>query len=480
MASQRFGLIIAGGSGTRLWPASRGNRPKQLQNLGDSGQSLLQDAFGRLSRSVPAERIHTVTSLDYSTAVLRQMQALHSTYPASNVLAEPLGRDSAPAVLWGALRLQHFDPEATVAIVWSDQLVRQEAAFDEALAKGFAAVEDGGLVIVGVPANRPVTNLGYIRMGREVSHGVFAAERFVEKPDLETATRFVSEGGYLWNPGVFVFKVATLLEEFERQAPAVLAHFHAVAAARTHADARNEWNDAELIERIYKGLPRHSIDYLVLEKSDRLWLIPAQLGWSDLGAWDELYMQARKDERGNAASGNVVMLGTRNSYIRGGKRLITTVGVEHLVVVDTDDALLICDLRKAQDVKQLVDHLKQRGLAAADTFEDTQRPWGAYTVLLDEARFKVKLLEVRPGQKMSLQMHHHRSEHWVVVQGQARLTCGEETRDYATGEYCFIPQGCKHRIENASAEALSLIEVQQGEYLGEDDIVRFEDVYGRS
>jgi len=360
--------------------------------------------------------------------------------------------------------------------MWSDQMIRNEKAFDQALEKAYDTVRDGGLAAVGVPANRPSTMLGYIKLGREVDKGVFQAEQFIEKPDRVTAERLVAEESYLWNPGIFVFNVRTLLEEFEHHAPTMMGHF------REHARylKDNDWTSAELIERIYARLSRQSIDYLLLEKTDRLRLVPADLGWSDLGTWDEMYFQAPKDARGNAVSGNAITLETQNTYVRAGKRLITTVGVEGLVVIDTDDAVLVCDMSHVQDVKQLVEHLKERGRPEADCVTETVRPWGSYAILQEGPGFKVKLIEVQPHQKLSLQMHNHRAEHWVVVQGRARLTCREEVGEYGTNDYFYVPQGAKHRIENVGEEPLRIIEVQQGGYLGEDDIVRFEDVYGRA
>ena len=476
MKSDFFGLIVAGGVGTRLWPISRGNMPKQLLPLSGSNRSLLQDAFARLARSVSAEQIITVTSKAYEQPLLAQIQELACDYPGINVLAEPIGRDSGPAVLWGALRIHHLHPEAVVAIIWADQMIRNEAAFDEALGQAYGAVANGGMVAIGVPANRPTTTLGYIKYGREVGEGIYEADRFIEKPDRVTAEHLVSEGTYLWNPGIFVFKVSTLLQEYERLAPTVMGHFRDQGSTSSNHD----WRDPDMIAAIYAKLPRESIDYLLLEKTDRLQLIPCDLDWSDLGTWDELYFQKDKDENGNVLSGNAVTLHTRNTYIRGGRRLIATVGVEDLVVVDTDDALLICDMKCVQDVKHLVEHLKERNLPEAEAFEEHVRPWGSYTVLSEGPGYKVKVLQIHPRQKLSLQMHNHRAEHWVVVQGRVLLTRDEEVVQCTANDYFYVPQGAKHRIENNGDGEARIIEVQQGTYLGEDDIVRFEDVYGRA
>ena len=477
MTNDLYALLIAGGAGTRLWPLSRGSTPKQLLALSGGQHSLMQHAFRRLARAVVPEHIHTVTSQAYDRAVLAQLRAIEPDYAPENVLAEPMGRDSAAAVLWGALRIDHLAPDAVAAVVWSDQKIGKEAAFDAALAQAYQAVRDGGLAAIGVRATTPSTKLGCIKLGTESSAGVYHADQFIEKPDYDTAQRFVAEGCYLWNPGVFVFKVQTLLEEFARHAPTMLDVFRKHARSQASCD----WLDVDLITEIYAELPRISIDHLLLEKTDRLSLLAADLDWSDLGTWDELYLQAEKDADGNAKTGNVVTVDTQNTYIHGSKRLIAALGVEDLIIVDTEDALLICDLARVQDVKHLVAQLKERGFGeVVEGFGENVRPWGSYAVLAEGTGYKVKCLEILPHQKLSLQLHEQRAEHWVVVEGQARLTRGEQTRDYQPSEYLYIPKDTKHRIENATDEVVRIIEVQRGDYLGEDDIVRFEDVYGRA
>lgn len=467
-----YDLLIAGAAGTRLWPLSRSSTPKQLLALSGGRHSLMQDAFRRLARAITPARIHTVTSQAYDGAVLAQLREMAPDYAPSNVLAEPMGRDSAAAVLWGALRVEYLAADAVVAVVWFDQKIGNEKAFDAALALAYETVRDGGLVAIGVPATRPSTKLG-----PESAAGVYHADRFIEKPDEATAQRFVAEGGYLWNPGVFVFKVKTLIEEFARHAPVMLDVFREFASAQASCD----WLDTEMISEVYADLPRISIDHLLLEKTDKLSLVPADLDWSDLGTWDELHLQAEKDADGNAKTGDVVAVDTHNTYVHGGNRLIATLGVQDLIVVDTEDALLICDLSRVQDVKHLVVELQERGFGEiVESFGENHRPWGSYAVLAEGHSYKVKCLEILPHQQLSLQLHKQRAEHWVVVVGEARLTCGEQTRDYQTSEYLYIPKDTKHRIENATDEVVRIIEVQRGDYLGEDDIVRFEDVYGRA
>ncbi len=476
MRDHLYGLVIAGGSGTRLWPLSRGAMPKQLLPLSGSGRSLLQDAFVRLARQILPERILLVTASSHAGMVLHQMRELAPEFPEENLLCEPSGLNSAPAILRAAMRLEFLDPKALAVVVWADQVIGRENDFDQGLELAQAAVQEEGLAAIGVPATRPVTNLGYIRKGALVREGVYRSGEFIEKPDSAKAEALVREGDYLWNPGVFVFHIGTLLEEFEKHAPDMFASFQ---HKNTNGGAQ-ECLDPEWVAGAYGQCPRNSIDYAILEKTERLLLIPRELEWSDLGTWDELYRRGPKDRDGNVISGQVVTVGTRNSYVRGGNRLIAVVGAEGLVVVDTDDALLICDLRRVQDIKLLVEKLRELGLPQADGWSEIARPWGGFTVLAEGEGYQVKVLRVEPGHRLSLQTHQHRDEHWVVAEGSVRLTRDGEEWNHGTNDYFFIPRGARHRIENTGNTPAKIIEVQQGSYLGEDDIVRIEDDYGRS
>ncbi len=470
-----YGLIVAGGTGTRLWPVSRASHPKQLLDLGGGGRSLLQETFVRLKRSVEPRRILTVTGEGYRDSVLRQLRAVNPRHGGGNVLGEPVGRDSAPAILWGALRIAAERPGALMAVVWSDHLIRGGSAFDQGLATAVRAAGDGSLVAIGVTPAGPESGFGYIQAGRPAGQGAFAVRRFVEKPSRRLAERFIAQGGFTWNAGLFVFPVETLIEEYTRYAPELIGAF----LRRGRRVPHNDWSDPKLIARIYGALGEGSIDSLVLEKTKRLKVVPCDLDWSDIGSWDAVYRRAPKDRQGNVIQGNALTLDTRNSLIRGGRRLIAAIGVENLIVIDTEDALLICDMNRGQDIKRLVALLKARGDPEAEQAATTYRPWGSFIVIERGEGYQVKLIDVLPRQQMSLQLHHRRDEHWIVVEGTASVVIGKETRTMRKNDHALIRRRQKHRIGNPTGRPLRILELQQGDYLGEDDIVRFEDRYGR-
>ena len=469
------GLIVAGGGGTRLWPISRTALPKQFLTLGNDNKSLLQNTYYRLAALVPPARIIAVTSAAHKREVQEQVQAVAPDFPVENILGEPVGRDSAPAVLWGVLRISRSDPDAVIVVVWSDAQIQDQAGFEHAVRRAAHSVRDGGLAAVGITPDRPATNFGYIQYGEAISEGVHRVTRFVEKPGFEAAQRMLAEGSHVWNAGIFVFKARTLLEEYERHVPQMVSAFRTPPGAE-----KDGWNSPDIMRDIYSALSKGAIDYLVLEKTKQLYVVPAKLGWSDIGTWDEFHRQSAKDNAGNVVKGNAMTMGTQESLILAGKRLVAAIGVHDLIIVDTEDALLVCDMKRAQDVKMLVDQIKASGRKEAIEFATTHRPWGTYTLITEGPNFKVKELVVRPHQKLSLQSHSKRAEHWVVVMGRPFLTCGEDRREFVPGQYLFIPQGAKHRIENPGNEPVHIFEVQTGSYLGEEDIIRYEDIYGRS
>jgi mannose-1-phosphate guanylyltransferase/mannose-6-phosphate isomerase len=471
-----YGLIVAGGSGTRLWPLSRSSLPKHLLPLHPSGATLLCDTFARLARTIPPERIFVVTGATFAADALAQVRLVAPAFGKRQMLVEPEGRDSAAAVLWGALHVGALDPQACAAVVWSDQVIANPAAFDAALLHAAQVAQGGALVAVGVRPQRPDPRLGYIVYASAATGGAHRAERFIEKPDVATAARLLAEGHCVWNAGIFVFHVATLLGEFRRLAPELSAAFerHEQAGA-----GPQRWTLPETVRAIYSEVPKGSLDYLLLEKTDRLLVVPAELEWNDVGTWDAVWRESAKDGDGNSVTGAATLLESRNCLVRAQRRLVTVVGATNLAVIDTKDALLVCDLGHASHVRQLVEELKRQGRKEVHGSEYAARPWGSYTVLWEGPGFRVKELLINPGQKLSLQLHRHRSEHWVVTNGELLLTRGEEVIRAGPDRYLHVPAGVKHRIENPGDEVARMIEVQSGSYVAEDDIVRFEDVYGR-
>ena len=468
-------VLLAGGVGTRLWPTSREVYPKQLLDLAGEG-SLLQQAAHRALTTAPADRVMTVTTETHYFAVLDQLGDIDADL-GRHIIAEPAGRNTAGAVALAALYAEaHFsDPVLWVAA--ADHVIQGVEALTAAVADAAAAAHDGKLVTFGIRPTDPDTGFGYIQRGGPLDghDGVFAVERFVEKPDREEAMRMIAGGDCYWNSGMFVFSAAVLLDEFERGSPELLA---AVRAAVAEAD--NDAQPFRVPAAAYNRVPATPFDKAVMEKSARVAVVPLDVGWSDVGSWQRLWEVSDKDEDGNVAHGDALFENSRNSLVRADRRLVALAGVEDIVVVETADAVLVADRFDATGVKALVDRLKAAGRPEATAHLDERRPWGSFSVLLEAPRFKIKELFVKPGGKLSLQMHHHRSEHWVVVEGTARITVGEEERLLSENQSTYIAVGEIHRLENPGSIALRIIEVQLGSYLGEDDIIRIEDSYDRA
>ncbi|MHB8763241.1 MAG: mannose-1-phosphate guanylyltransferase/mannose-6-phosphate isomerase [Deferrisomatales bacterium] len=464
-------VILAGGSGTRLWPLSRDRFPKQfLPLLGE--QSLLQATVERV-RPVVGDDLVVVTTDDVRFLVAEQLREL-GVDPEGKVLCEPAGRNTAPAIGLAALGA---DPDQVLLVLPSDHAIRDADAFRRALVGARTVAEEGWLVTFGIAPSAPETGYGYIRMGDPLpGHpAARAAERFVEKPDRATAQAYLADGGYVWNSGMFAFRAGVFLGELERHAPEVHEGLQALAP----------WvrEGREIPEDLYAALPRISVDYAVMERSDRVAVLPVDPGWSDLGSFGALLELLPADADGNAArveaGGAAVLVEARGNLVWGGRKVIALVGMDDTLVVDTPDALLVCARDRAQDVRAAVDRLKAAGRDEVREPRTVHRPWGTYTVLEEGAGYKIKRIRVLPGAQLSLQLHHHRSEHWVVVSGTARVTTGDQTFMLRPNESTFIPMATQHRLENPGTIPLQIIEVQNGEYLGEDDIVRFQDVYGR-
>lgn len=462
-------VILAGGSGSRLWPLSRQQLPKQFLRL-DGEHSLLQGTIERLSPLIDPADVLIVTGEDHAKG-----EAYHALSPYQTLL-EPVGRNTAPAIALAAAFLQQQGGDPVMVVLPADHIIKDVQAFQSSLRHAIEAARNSMLVTFGIRPTRPDTGFGYIKAApADNSQSVLAVERFTEKPDLAAAKRFLHDGGYYWNSGMFVWKASTILREIRQHLPEV----HAVLR-----DMLDNCRSGEAFEQVvrkqFHRMPAISIDVGVLEKCANVGLVPCEIGWSDVGSWDAVYEIAGKDENNNTIQGNVLALDCKNSLIRGDKRLVAAVGMEDICVVETPDAILITKRGESQRVREVVEALKERGAREQLTHVTVQRPWGSYTVLEDEnSGFKIKRITVIPGGKLSLQSHQHRSEHWVVVSGAATVVHGEDMLTVAKNESTYIPIGVKHRLENRGVIPLQIIEVQVGEYLEEDDIQRFDDQYGR-
>jgi mannose-1-phosphate guanylyltransferase len=464
-------VILCGGAGSRLWPVSRELHPKPFIRLSD-GQSLLQKAFLRGARLPGVAEVLTVTNRELFFKTRDEYREAAPDVRATFLL-EPFGRGTAAAVACAALRVaERHGRDALLLILPADHLIERTEAFASAVARACELARQGRLVTFGITPTSPETGYGYIEAdGNDVV-------RFVEKPSLEKAREFVSSGRFLWNSGMFCFAAGTLVDEMRRHSPAIVEAAQRCLDAAAPATGR-DLDQAELPEAFFAAVPEDSIDYAVMEKSDKVAVVPCDIGWSDIGSWNAIGALTLADAQGNRIEGDSVLHDVHDTYIRSEHRVVGAVGVSNLVIVDTPDALLVADAARAQDVKQVYSRLKERGHDAHKLHRTVHRPWGTYTVLEEGPGFKIKRIEVKPGASLSLQMHHQRSEHWIVVGGIASVVNGDRELTVNVNESTFIPAGNKHRLANATAAPLVIIEVQSGGYLGEDDIVRFDDKYGR-
>ena len=467
-----YPVILSGGAGTRLWPLSRAVLPKQLLPL-VTEKTMLQDTVLRVS-GWQLEAPLIVCGNDHRFLVAEQLREIAVT--PLGILLEPVGRNTAPAVAAAAHYLLGIDPAAVMLVLPADHVITNKEAFSAAVAKAATMVAGGSLATFGIVPQGPETGYGYIHRGAAATNSAscYQVDRFVEKPNRETAQAFVDDGGYYWNSGMFLFRAERYLNELAEFAPKI--------AAASEAAVRLGYRDLDfcrLEEASFASCPSDSIDYAVMERTSHAVVVPADLGWSDVGSWSALWQVQRGDAQGNVLRGDVYLDGVSNSLVRAESRIVAVVGVDDLIVVETPDAVLVAHMDQVQRVKQIVDHLKSKERTEHLHHTKVYRPWGYYEGIDSGDRFQVKRITVKPGEKLSLQMHHHRAEHWVVVSGTARVTCGEKVSFLSENESTYIPIGTNHRLENPGKVPLHIIEVQSGSYLGEDDIVRFEDIYQR-
>lgn len=466
-------VILAGGSGTRLWPLSREFYPKQLLPLAGE-KTMLQETVARTRQVDGVGHPIVVCTEEHRFMVAEQLREMDE---AATIVIEPLGRDTAPAVSAGALQAMAGGADPVLLVLPADHVIGDPAAFAAAVQAGVPLAEAGRLITFGIVPCRPETGYGYIQKGAALGEGnpeaAFAVARFVEKPDLETAGQYVA-AGYLWNSGMFMFRASRYLEELNSLVPAM-----ADCVQKAHADRAADLDFIRLEAKAFSRCPAVSIDYAVMEKTAAAVVIPLDCGWSDVGSWSALWEIGKRDAAGNILQGNVLAREVRNCYVHAASRLVAVLGLCDQIVVETADAVLVAHKDKAQEVKAIVQQLKAEKRNEAVLHRRVYRPWGSYESIDCGERFQVKRIEVKPGASLSLQRHYHRAEHWVVVKGTAEVTNGEQTFLVSENESTYIPVGARHRLRNPGNLPLEMVEVQSGSYLGEDDIERFDDVYGR-
>lgn len=487
--TQVLPVILCGGSGTRLWPLSRSGFPKQFLVLSGDGsnQSLFQQAITRIhyveKSDVSLGKTIIVTNEEHRFLALDQLRELPNV--SASLLLEPAGKNTAPALTLAALYAQGQDNDPVLVVTPADQTVTNPHAFSKALTQAINAAQDGAIVILGIKPSAPETGYGYIKVKQTQNpDGDYLVDRFVEKPNEATAMQYLAEGGYYWNGGMFVLKASTWLAALKEFRPDILSATDKAWSKKT----RDASGDTEFIrpdKELFSQIPSESVDYAVIEKCPqssqfKIKMVELDAGWNDLGAWDAVWQVSKRDQNDNVVKGDVLVSDSKNSLIYAGSRLVSAVGVNDLIVVETADAVLVADRAKSQDVKAIVAKLEFEKREEKNLHRKVSRPWGWYDSVDEGERFKVKRIQVKPGASLSLQMHHHRAEHWIVVRGTAEITNGDQVLFLTENQSTYIPQGQTHRLANPGKTPLEIIEVQSGSYLGEDDIVRFEDTYGRS
>jgi mannose-1-phosphate guanylyltransferase len=464
-------VIMAGGSGTRLWPLSRGNYPKQFLALDGSNNTMLQQTISRLSgiEHAPAMLICNEEHRFIAAEQVRQLNVEHS-----GIFLEPVGRNTAPAIALAAFKAIENGQDPLLLVLAADHVIKKTAAFQESVSQAAVLAEQGKLVTFGIVGNKPETGYGYIKRGEQYQAG-FVVDRFVEKPDLATAKTYIESGDYYWNSGMFLFKASRYLQELKAFRPDIYS------ACEAAMQVQNDDLDFVRVDKAaFEQCPDESIDYAVMEHTKDAVVVPMDAGWNDVGGFEALWEVSSHDENGNAFKGDVKAVDTKNTLVFGEDKLVATVGVENLVIVNTKDAILVAHKKESQKVKAIVQQLKNEQRGEVTFHREVYRPWGKYDSVDSGERFQVKRITVKPGAKLSVQMHHHRAEHWIVVSGTAKVHLDGQEQYLTENESVYIPITAVHALENPGKVALELIEVQSGSYLGEDDIVRFEDRYGRS
>lgn len=470
-------VILSGGSGTRLWPLSRSSYPKQFLPITEE-KTLFQLTLERISKLnqelANFQNPIIVTNENHRFIVAEQLRQQKT---AAQILLEPIARNTAPAIAAAAeLALSHGE-DPVLLILAADHVIKQQEAFNQAVAVGLSAAEAGKLVTFGIVPTAPETGYGYIKSQNKIEQTQlqsYPVAQFVEKPNFETAQQYLADGFYLWNSGMFMFKASIYLQELEKFNPAIVKN-----AKNAIRESKNDLDFVRLDKASFEQCPEDSIDYAVMEKTEHAVVVPLNANWNDVGAWNSVWEVSQKDENGNSIRGDVITQDTHNSLIHAETRLVSTLGLQNVVVIETADAVLVADQAKVQDIKKIVERLKNTHRSEIDQHRKVYRPWGSYDSINHGSRYQVKCIVVNPGQKLSLQMHHHRAEHWIVVNGTAKVRKGDETVLLTENQSIYIPLGETHALENPGKVPLELIEVQSGSYLGEDDIVRFEDLYGR-
>lgn len=470
-------VIMAGGSGTRLWPLSRGNYPKQFLKL-SGDQTMLQSTVTRLNQ-LEHEPPLLICNEEHRFIAAEQMRQINKQH--NGIILEPVGRNTAPAIALAAFKAINRKQDPLLLVLAADHVINDEDKFISSVNASIDLALEGKLVTFGIVADKPETGYGYIKRGKEVLNNqndseikAFEVSEFVEKPDLNTAEKYLESGDFFWNSGMFMFKASRYLEELKQHRPDI---YEACKQAITVEE--NDLDFIRIDKKIFETCPDDSIDYAVMEKTSQAVVVPMDADWNDVGGFAALWEVTEKDPQGNALDGDVICIDTKNTLVEAGEKLIATVGVEDLVIVNTKDAVLVAHKDKTQDVKKVVNRLKLEGRSEVKFHREVYRPWGKYDSIDSGERFQVKRITVKPGAKLSVQMHHHRAEHWIVVSGTAKVTNGDKDILLTENQSTYIPVGVIHALENPGKVDLELIEVQSGSYLGEDDIVRFEDKYGR-